>query len=45
MDLSATCKLVDLFKQLLDIIFHLFDLSRVGALTLMIKKKKTNNTH
>lgn len=33
--LMPTCQLVDLFKKLLDVIFHLFYLSRVGALTLV----------
>lgn len=39
MVLSPTCELVDLFEQLLDVIFHLFDLSGVGALTLTINSK------
>lgn len=37
--LSHTCQLVDLFEQLLDVIFNLFDLSGVGALTLTINRK------
>lgn len=38
MCISPTCQLVDLLEQLLDVIFHLFDLSGVGALTLTTHK-------
>lgn len=37
--LLATRKLVDLFEQLLDVIFNLFDLPGVGALALTIINK------
>lgn len=36
---SLTCELVDFLEQLLNVIFHLFDLPRVSALTL------EQNTH
>lgn len=32
--LPVTCELVDLLEQLLDVIFHLFNLSGVSALSL-----------